>query len=88
LKLWEANQELTEGLDVDQACTTGTKDHIRRRQLQAKMAVQMLEFDMEKGTECLRLWKEMNATFVHIRSKDFKTLDEYLSLRAVDAGCP
>lgn len=88
LKLLEANKELTEGLDVDQGCTAASKNRIRRRQLQAKMAVELLDIDEEKGTECLQLWKEMSDSFVQIRSMQFKTLDEYLSLRVIDAGCP
>lgn len=88
MKLLKANMELTEGLDIDQGCTAGTKDRIRRRQLQAKMAVELLDTDTEKGTECLQLWKEMSDTFVQIRSLQFDTLDEYLSFRIIDAGCP
>lgn len=88
MKLLEANKELIEGLDVEQGCTAATKDRIKRRQLQAKMAVELLDIDMEKGTECLQLWKEMSDTFVQIRFMQFKTLDEYLSFRVIDAGCP
>lgn len=69
----------------------GTKDHVRRRQLQAKMAVEMLDVDKVKGTECLRLWKEMSDEFVKIRHNkdlDFTTIDDYLVFRAIDAGCP
>lgn len=61
---------------------------MRRRQLQAKMAVELLEVDKEQGAECLRLWKEMSDVFVEIRDTDFRTIDEYLAMRAIDAGCP
>lgn len=87
-KLWEANKELVEGLDLDATAEGGSKDHVRRRQLQAKMAVEMMDVDAKQGKECLRLWKEMSDVFVQIRDLDFKTLDEYLPFRVVDAGCP
>ena len=88
MQLWEANKELTEGLTLSGTTNTGSKDHVRRRQLQAKMAVEMMDVDVEQGKECLRLWKEMSDVFVQIRDLDFKTLDEYLPFRVVDAGCP
>lgn len=80
--------ELTEGLDLSHEAKAGTKDHIRRRQLQAKMAVELIDIDKDKGAECLRLWKEMSEVFVKVRDMDFKTMDEYLPVRAIDAGCP
>ncbi|KAF7186012.1 Ophiobolin F synthase [Pseudocercospora fuligena] len=87
-KLQEANRELVEGLDLDDEGVSGTKAHIKRRQLQAKMAVELIDLDREKGLECLRLWKEMSDVFVSIRDVNFRTLDEYLPFRFVDAGCP
>ncbi|KAI9727247.1 MAG: hypothetical protein M1828_006866 [Chrysothrix sp. TS-e1954] len=66
----------------------GTKSHVKRRQLQAKMVVELLNIDKKQGHECLRLWKEMSDVFVQIRDLDFKTLDDYLPFRVVDAGCP
>lgn len=84
----EANRELVEGLDLDDEGVKGTKAHIKRRQLQAKMAVELLDLDRNKGLECLRLWKEMSDVFVSIRDVDFRTLDDYLPFRFVDAGCP
>ena len=68
--------------------TTGTKQHIKRRQLQAKMAVELIDIDQAKGFECLRLWKDMSNVFVQIRDLNFKNLDEYLPFRVGDAGCP
>lgn len=52
------------------------------------MAVEMMDLDREAGLECLRLWKEMSDVFVQIRDINFKTIDEYLPFRFVDAGCP
>lgn len=77
-----------EGLSLDGDLKTGTKEHVKRRQLQAKMVVELINIDKEHGRECLRLWKEMSGVFVQIRDLNFKTLDEYLPFRVVDAGCP
>ncbi|KZF21949.1 terpenoid synthase [Xylona heveae TC161] len=85
--LRETNQELVEGL-LDEEVKAGGKDHVRRRQLQAKMAVEMMEMDKEQGLECLRLWKEMSDVFVQIRDLNFTKLDDYLYFRGIDAGCP
>ncbi|USW55040.1 Putative polyprenyl synthetase, isoprenoid synthase domain superfamily [Septoria linicola] len=87
-KLAETNRELVEGLDFDDAKATSTKRHIKRRQLQAKMAVELIDVDRHQGLECLRLWKEMSDVFVQIRDLNFKNLDGYLPFRVVDAGCP
>ncbi|KAK6084429.1 polyprenyl synthetase [Seiridium cupressi] len=87
-KLWETNKELTEGLTLGEEVGTGTKDHVRRRQLQAKMAVELMDIDKVQGKECLRLWKEMSDVFVQIRELKFTKLDDYLIFRVVDAGCP
>lgn len=56
--------------------------------MQAKMATELLEFDLEQGQVILRLWKEMSDVFVDIRDLDFQTLEDYFIFRAVDAGCP
>lgn len=73
---------------MDEDAKTGTKDHVRRRQLQAKMAVELLDLDKVQGQEVLRLWKEMSDVFVEIRDLEFKEMDDYLHFRVVDAGCP
>lgn len=88
LQLQETNRHLVEGLDLDDTEATQTKGHSRRKQLQAKMAVELIELDRPQGLKCLRLWKEMSDVFVQIRDINFKTLDEYLPFRFVDAGCP
>lgn len=84
----EANRELIEGLSLGQEAGAGTKDHVRRRQLQAKMAVELMDVDKDQAKETLRLWKEMSEVFVEIRDMKFTRLDDYLRFRAVDAGCP
>lgn len=87
-KLQEANHELIEGLNLGEENKTGTKDHVRRRQLQAKMAVELMDVDKDQAKECLRLWKEMSEVFVQIRDLKYTKLDDYLRTRAIDAGCP
>ncbi|KAI0126433.1 isoprenoid synthase domain-containing protein [Xylariales sp. AK1849] len=87
-RLWQANQELTEGLSLGEDGISGTKDHVRRRQLQTKMTVELMDIDKNHGKEFLRLWKEMSSVFVKIRDLKFTKLDDYLPDRVVDAGCP
>ena len=66
----------------------GSKNDVKRRQLQAKMVMELMEVDNTKAKECLRLWKEMSDVFVQIRDLKFTVLDDYLKYRVVDAGCP
>ncbi|KAF4966749.1 hypothetical protein FSARC_5614 [Fusarium sarcochroum] len=89
-KLQEANQQLMEGLSLggDTGRNAKSKDHVKRRQLQAKMAMELMEVDKKHAKETLRLWKEMSDVFVQIRDRKFTDLDQYLEFRAVDAGCP
>lgn len=88
MKLREASHELIEGLTLTEETKTGTKDHVRRRQLQAKMAVELMDVDKDQAKEVLRLWKEMSETFVQIRDRVYTNMEDYLKMRAVDAGCP
>jgi len=76
------------GLSLDTDSSSGSKDEIKRRQLHAKMIMELMEVDKEQATECLRLWKEMSDVFVQIRDMKFTVLDSYLKYRVVDAGCP
>ncbi|KAI1771877.1 isoprenoid synthase domain-containing protein [Hypoxylon cercidicola] len=87
-QLAEANRQLMEGLTLDGNASAGSKDHVTRRQLQAKMVMELMEVDKEQAKKCLRLWKEMSNVFVEIRDMDFTALDDYLKFRVVDAGCP
>ncbi|KAM0315332.1 hypothetical protein ACHAPQ_011604 [Fusarium lateritium] len=89
-KLQESNNQLMEGLTLggDTGRGSKSKDHVKRRQLQAKMVMELMEVDKEQAKETLRLWKEMSEVFVQIRDMKFTTLDPYLKVRVVDAGCP
>ncbi|KAM0267002.1 hypothetical protein ACHAPA_006390 [Fusarium lateritium] len=89
-KLQESNNQLMEGLTLggDTGRSSKSKDHVKRRQLQAKMVMELMEVDKEQAKETLRLWKEMSEVFVQIRDMKFTTLDPYLKVRVVDAGCP
>lgn len=87
VQLMVTNRELTEGLNPSIDAQNGTKDHVRRRQLQAKMVVELMDIDKKRGEECVRLWQEMSNVFVQIRDLNFKTMDEYLPFRVIDAGC-
>ncbi|KAJ4007490.1 geranylgeranyl pyrophosphate synthetase [Fusarium irregulare] len=86
----DANEQLMEGLTLDGDTNRGpkSKDHVQRRQLQAKMVMELMEVDKEQAKETLRLWKEMSDVFVQIRDMKFTVLDDYLKFRVIDAGCP
>ncbi|UZP36774.1 hypothetical protein NXS19_004590 [Fusarium pseudograminearum] len=88
--LQKANEQLMEGLTLAGDTSHGpkSKDHVQRRQLQAKMVMELMEVDKEQAKETLRLWKEMSAVFVQIRDMKFTVLEDYLKFRVVDAGCP
>ncbi|KAK8078753.1 polyprenyl synthetase [Apiospora phragmitis] len=87
-ELTEANRQLMEGLTLNGGASGGSKDDVKRRQLQAKMVMELMDVDKTKAKECLRLWREMSDVFVQIRDLKFTVLDEYLKYRIVDAGCP
>lgn len=87
MQLYKANKQLTEGLEEYGDGKLSTRSNLKR-QMQAKMATELLEFDLEQGQVILRLWKEMSDVFVDIRDLDFQTLEDYFIFRAVDAGCP
>ncbi|QPC69260.1 hypothetical protein HYE68_000012 [Fusarium pseudograminearum] len=89
-KLQKANEQLMEGLTLAGDTSRGpkSKDRVQRRQLQAKMVMELMEVDKEQAKETLRLWKEMSAVFVQIRDMKFTVLEDYLKFRVVDAGCP
>ncbi|KAK8101989.1 polyprenyl synthetase [Apiospora kogelbergensis] len=87
-ELTEANQQLMEGLTLANDARGGSKNDVRRRQLQAKMVMELMDVDKTKAKECLRLWREMSDVFVQIRDLKFTVLDDYLKYRVVDAGCP
>lgn len=76
------------GLSLKASSSSGSKDEIKRRQLHAKMIMELMEVDKDQAAECLRLWKEMSDVFVQIRDMKFTVLDTYLKYRVVDAGCP
>jgi hypothetical protein len=87
LQLYKANKQLTEGLEEYGNGQLSPRSNVKR-QMQAKMATQLLELDPEQGQVILRLWKEMSNVFVDIRDLDFTALEDYFIFRAVDAGCP
>lgn len=59
-----------------------------RKQLQAKMAVQLASMDSECAERVMRVWKTMLSTTLEDKSNNFNTLEEYLDFRIVDTGAP
>ncbi|CAG7927668.1 unnamed protein product [Penicillium olsonii] len=86
-ELSEANNQLIEGIEGNGSVKLSTRSNVKR-QMQAKMATELLSVYHEQGQVILRLWKEMSDVFVDIKDLNFPTLEEYFIFRAVDAGCP
>ncbi|KAJ5641727.1 isoprenoid synthase domain-containing protein [Penicillium lividum] len=87
MDLSKANNQLTEGFEEYGDVRLSARNNVNR-QMQAKMAAELLEIDKEQGQVILGHWKEMSKIFVDIRDREFHGLDDYLKFRAVDAGCP
>ena len=87
-KLWEKNRALKIGVNPEGNSTLGTKEDVRNKQLQAKVAVELLKVDRELGNECIRLWDQFGDTLLKLKSWNFESLDEYLEHRILDAECP
>lgn len=54
--------------------------------MQARFAVEALEIDEAIGTWLLQVWKRQFSVGSEERATDFKSLEQYLKLRLVDAG--
>ncbi|KAM0537616.1 hypothetical protein ACHAO7_012276 [Fusarium culmorum] len=76
--LQKANEQLMEGLTLAGDTSRGpkSKDHVQRRQLQAKMVMELMEVDKGQAKETLRLWKEMWTMSLLCFSMDFKLTPE------------
>ncbi|KAK4164713.1 isoprenoid synthase domain-containing protein [Cladorrhinum sp. PSN259] len=59
-----------------------------RKQLQAKMMLQLLSTDKVCAERVLDVWKTMLSTTREDKFRDFSTLEEYLDFRIVDTGAP
>jgi ophiobolin F synthase len=56
------------------------------KSMQARFAVEALEIDEAIGTWLLQVWKRQFSVGSEERATDFKSLEQYLKLRLVDAG--
>ncbi|KAG9496483.1 hypothetical protein J7337_011259 [Fusarium musae] len=67
-----------EGLTLEGDTSRGpkSKDHVQRRQLQAKMVMELMEVDKGQAKETLRLWKEIWTMSLLCFSMDFKLTPE------------
>jgi hypothetical protein len=59
-----------------------------RKQLQAKMVVQLTSTDSECAERVMRVWETMLSTTLKDKTSEFNTLEEYLDFRIVDTGAP
>ena len=86
-KLWERNRALKSGVNPEGKWTLATREDVRNKQLQAKMAVEPLYVDRELGNECIRVWDHFGDELFKTRSWDPKSFVEYLDNRIIDAEC-
>jgi ophiobolin F synthase len=56
------------------------------KSIQARFAVEALEIDEAIGTWLLQVWKKQFSIKSEERNKEFKTLEQYLNFRYVEAG--
>ncbi|KAK4449781.1 isoprenoid synthase domain-containing protein [Podospora aff. communis PSN243] len=61
---------------------------VGRKQMQAKMMVQLMRIDAICAKRVLDVWKTMLLTTLKHKSDSFESLDEYLDYRITDTGAP
>ena len=59
-----------------------------RKQIEAKMALQLETIDKGCCERVMRVWKEMLSTTLRDKDTDFRSLEEYVEFRIVDTGAP
>ncbi|KAK3991456.1 isoprenoid synthase domain-containing protein [Cladorrhinum sp. PSN332] len=59
-----------------------------RKQMQAKMMLKLNEADPAHAKRIIKEWKSQLGTTLRDKSKEFKTLGEYVEFRIVDSGAP
>ncbi|GAB1315557.1 geranylgeranyl pyrophosphate synthetase [Madurella fahalii] len=59
-----------------------------RKQIQAKMMLQLLRTDKACAERVIKVWKIMLATTLKHKSDSFSSLEEYLDYRIIDTGAP
>ena len=56
------------------------------KSIRARFAVEALEVDEEMGIWLIQEWKRQLSVKAEDRDKDYKSIEEYLKFRLVDAG--
>lgn len=59
-----------------------------RKQIQAKMMLQLSATDKTCAERIMKVWKTMLSTTLDEKARDFDSLEEYLDFRIVDIGAP
>jgi hypothetical protein len=68
---------------------TGKKDvEAGRKQMQAKMMVQLMRTDAVCAKRVMDVWRTMLLTTLKYKSDRFECLDQYLDYRITDTGAP
>ncbi|KAK4185022.1 isoprenoid synthase domain-containing protein [Podospora australis] len=86
----DGNKNTTKGSGDAFSLGEGRGTHIKtgRKQIQAKMMLQLMSTDKVCAAWVLNVWKAMLATTLKDKAKDLSNLEEYLDFRIVDTGAP
>jgi hypothetical protein len=82
----ESNQALIGSLESTDWENQVSQKSLIMKSMQARFAVEALEIDEAIGTWLLQVWKRQFSVGSEERATDFKSLEQYLKLRLVDAG--
>jgi hypothetical protein len=59
-----------------------------KKQIQAKMMLQLLSTDKECAEKVINVWQVMLSTTRAQKNRDFESLEDYVEFRIVDTGAP
>lgn len=65
-----------------------TNAKLGRKQIQAKMMLQLTQTDPVCAKRVMGVWQQMLETTIKDKSKSFANLEEYLEFRIIDTGAP
>jgi hypothetical protein len=82
----ESNQALIGSLESTAWENQVSQKSLIMKSMQARFAVEALEIDEAIGTWLLQVWKRQFSVGSEERTTEFKSLEQYLKLRLIDAG--
>ena len=77
---------MLESLDSAAHDNKDSQKSLIMKSIQARFSVEALEMDEAIGTWLLQVWKKQFSIKSEEREKEFKTLEQYLTFRYIEAG--